>query len=55
MTRTDVNKKCIYSPHLGSVGRLPAPNIFPLAKEAFAKGKVFWNHIGSMYSYDHFF
>ena len=46
MTRPDVNKKCTYSPHLGPVGCLPAPNIFPLAKETFAKGKMFWNFEG---------
>ena len=33
----------MYSPHSGPVGCLPAPNIFPLAKETFAKGKMFWN------------
>ena len=43
MTLTSPNKKCPYSPHLGPVGCLSAPNIFPLAKETFAKGKMFWN------------
>ena len=41
MTQSNPNKKCPYSPHLGPVGCLPAPNIFPLAKETFAKGKMF--------------
>ena len=35
--------KCPYFPHLGPVGCLPVPNIFPLAKETFAIGKMFWN------------
>ena len=43
MTLTNTNKSCPYSPHSGPVGCLPAPNIFPLAKETFAKGKMFWN------------
>ena len=43
MTRTDVNQKCIYSHHSGPVGCLAAPNIFPLVKKTFAKGKMFWN------------
>ena len=48
MTRTNATKSCPYSPHLGPVGCLPAPNIFPLAKETLAKGKMFWNeHHGS--------
>ena len=41
MTRSNTNKICPYSRHSGPVGRLPAPNIFPLAKETFAKGKMF--------------
>ena len=44
MTHPDTTKSCPYSPHLGPVGCLPAPNIFPLAKETFAKGKMFWNN-----------
>ena len=43
MTRSSGNQSCIYSPHLGPVGCLSAPNIFPLAKETFAKGKMFRN------------
>ena len=43
MTEPSTNKSCPYSPHSGPVGCLPAPNIFPLAKETFAKGKMFWN------------
>ena len=43
MTRPSGSQSCIYSPHLGPVGCLPAPNIFPLAKETFAKVKMFWN------------
>ena len=43
MTHSDVTQKCTYFPHPGPVGCLPAPNIFPLAKETFAKGKMFWN------------
>ena len=43
MTVSDVNKSCNYSRHSGPVGCLPAPNIFPLAKETFAKEKMFWN------------
>ena len=43
MTLPNPTQKCTYSPHSGPVGRLPAPNIFPLAKETFAKGKMFWN------------
>ena len=31
---------CTYSRHSGPVGCLPAPNIFPLAKETFAEGKM---------------
>ena len=42
MTRPTPYQKCPYSPHLGPVGCLPAPNIFHLANE-FAKGKMFWN------------
>ena len=38
-------QSCPYSPHLGPVGCLPAPNIFPLAKETSANGKMFWNYI----------
>ena len=45
MTLTSVTQSCSYSPHLGPVGCLPAPNIFPLAKETFAKGKMFWNFV----------
>ena len=41
MTRPDVTLECTYSPHSGPVGCLPAPNNFPLAKETFAKGKMF--------------
>ena len=44
MTHSSTNKSCPYSPHSGPVGCLPAPNIFPLAKETFAKGKMFWNY-----------
>ena len=40
MTQTNTNQKCTYSPHEGC---LPAPNILPLAKETFAKRKMFWN------------
>ena len=43
MTRTSPSQSCPYFPHLGPVGCLPAPNIFPLAKEIFAKGKMFWS------------
>ena len=43
MTPTSLGQKCIYSRHSAPVGWLPAPNIFPLAKENFAKGKMFWN------------
>ena len=43
MTHSSVTRKCTYFPHLGPVRCLPAPNIFPLAKETFAKGKMFWN------------
>ena len=43
MTLPDTTQSCPYSPHLGPVGCLPAPNIFPFAKETFAKGKMFWN------------
>ena len=43
MTLTGTTQKCPYFPHLGPAGCLPAPNIFPLAKETFAKGKMFWN------------
>ena len=49
MTHPDTTKSYPYSPHLGPVvGCLPAPNIFPLAKETFAKGKMFWN-VGRCY------
>ena len=41
MTEPSVNKSCPYSRHSGPVGCLPAPNIFPSAKETFAKGKCF--------------
>ena len=44
MTRPDVNQSCPNSRHSGPVGCLPAPNIFPLAKETYAKGKMFWNN-----------
>ena len=43
MTLSDTSKSCPYSAHSGPVGCLPAPSIFPLAKETFAKGKMFWN------------
>ena len=43
MPLSDVNKNVLIFPHSGSVRCLPAPNIFPLAKETFAKGKMFWN------------
>ena len=43
MTQTSPGQKCPYSRHSGPVGCLPAPNIFPLAKKTFAKGKMFWN------------
>ena len=43
MTHSSPYKKCSNTPHLGPVGRLPAPNIFPSAKGTFAKGKMFWN------------
>ena len=45
MTQTSTNHKCTYSPRSGPEGCLPAPNIFPLAKETFAEGKMFWNFI----------
>ena len=43
MTLPSTSKKCSNFPHSGPVGCLPAPNILPLAKETFAKGKMFWN------------
>ena len=43
MTLTSTTKSCPYSRQTGPVGCLPAPNIFPLAKETFSKGKMFWN------------
>ena len=43
MTHSSPNQSCAYFPHLGPVGCLPAPNIFPSANE-FAKGKMFWNY-----------
>ena len=43
MKHPDTTQSCPYSPHSGPVGCLPAPNIFPLAKETFAKGKMFGN------------
>ena len=43
MTHSNGSKSCTYSHHLGPIGCLPAPNIFPLTKETFAKGKMFWN------------
>ena len=52
MTHTSVTQKCPYFPHLGPVGCLPAPNIFPLAKETFAKGKMFWNAANEAHSLD---
>ena len=45
MTRSNPNQKCPYSPQTDPVGCLAAPNIFPLAKETFAKGKMFWNSV----------
>ena len=45
MTQTNVTQKCPYYAHSGPVGYLPVPNIFPLAKETFAKGKMFRNII----------
>ena len=42
MTHSSTNKSCPYFPHLGPVGCLPAPNIFPSANK-FARGKMFWN------------
>ena len=42
MTQSSTTQSCPYSPHLGPVGCLPAPNIFHLANE-LAKGKMFWN------------
>ena len=54
MTHSNPNQKCPYSPHLGPVGCLPAPNIFPLAKETFAKGKMFWNQYVNLKSAAHF-
>ena len=45
MTRPDTTQSCPYSPHSGPVGCLPAPNIFPLEKETFAQGKMFYPHI----------
>ena len=43
MTEPDTTQSCPYSPHSGPVGGLPAPNIFPIAKETFDIGKMFWN------------
>ena len=40
-----MGQSCTYSRHSGPVRCLPAPNIFPLAKETFAKGKMFWNGV----------
>ena len=51
MTQPNTNKSCPYSSHSGPVGFLPAPNIFPLAKETFAKGKMFWNKLKGDISY----
>ena len=48
MTVTSGNQSCPYSPQMGLVGCLPAPNIFPLAKETFAKGKMLWNYTNIM-------
>ena len=45
MTLSSTTQNCPYSPPSDPVGCLPAPNIFPLAKETFAKGKMFWNRI----------
>ena len=42
MTHPSPSQSCPYSPHLGPIGCLPAPNIFHLANE-FAEGKMFWN------------
>ena len=41
MTPTDTTQSSPYSPQTGPVGCLPVPNIFPLAKETFAKWKCF--------------
>ena len=43
MTQSSPYQSCPYSPHSGPVECLPAPNIFPKAKETFAKGKMVWN------------
>ena len=48
MRDSSVSKKCPCFPHSGPVGCLPAPNIFPLAKETFAKRKMFWNFNSSI-------
>ena len=45
MTHPSPSQSCPYFPHLGPIGCLPAPNIFPLAKETFAKGKMFLNDV----------
>ena len=42
MTDSSPGQSCLYFPHSGPVGCLPAPKIFHLANE-FAKGKMFWN------------
>ena len=46
---THTHQSCPHSRHAGPEGCLPAssPNIFPLAKENFAKEKMFWNFIFS--------
>ena len=36
--------KYLKTPHSGPIGCQPAPHIFPLAKEDFAKEKMFWNN-----------
>ena len=41
MTSSSPTQKCTYSRHSGPAGCLPAPNIFPLEKETFAKAKYF--------------
>ena len=43
MTHPSPYQSCPYSRNSGPVGCLPAPIIFPSAKETFAKGKMFWN------------
>ena len=48
MAQTSTNQSCPYFPHLGPVGGMPAPNIFPPANE-FAKGKMFWKRFRPNY------